>query len=90
MNLRPFVSAFGTDELLYLASGFMVIAFLFGLLSMNYMKTDSDQKSKPKTTIVKSKKKKDPFVAGIATIICLLYTSPSPRDLSTSRMPSSA
>ena len=26
----------------------------------------------------------------IAYIICLLYTSPSPRDLSTSRMPSSA
>ena len=26
----------------------------------------------------------------IATIPCLLYTSPSPRDLSTSRMPSSA
>ena len=25
-----------------------------------------------------------------ATYICLLYTSPSPRDLSTSRMPSSA
>ena len=24
------------------------------------------------------------------TVICLLYTSPSPRDLSTSRMPSSA
>ena len=24
------------------------------------------------------------------TIVCLLYTSPSPRDLSTSRMPSSA
>jgi len=44
-----------------------------------------------------------PDVAGIGTIIvdkiqkidgvfktCLLYTSPSPRDLSTSRMPSSA
>ena len=28
------------------------------------------------------------LVAG--TITCLLYTSPSPRDLSTSRMPSSA
>ena len=27
---------------------------------------------------------------GPAEIICLLYTSPSPRDLSTSRMPSSA
>ena len=28
--------------------------------------------------------------AGRAIITCLLYTSPSPRDLSTSRMPSSA
>ena len=28
--------------------------------------------------------------AGIKMCICLLYTSPSPRDLSTSRMPSSA
>ena len=26
----------------------------------------------------------------VESIICLLYTSPSPRDLSTSRMPSSA
>ena len=26
----------------------------------------------------------------VAKVICLLYTSPSPRDLSTSRMPSSA
>jgi len=30
------------------------------------------------------------FVAESKTRICLLYTSPSPRDLSTSRMPSSA
>ena len=28
--------------------------------------------------------------AGLVDGICLLYTSPSPRDLSTSRMPSSA
>ena len=28
--------------------------------------------------------------ASVAGIYCLLYTSPSPRDLSTSRMPSSA
>ena len=28
--------------------------------------------------------------AGIRLDLCLLYTSPSPRDLSTSRMPSSA
>ena len=30
------------------------------------------------------------FPRGQSTISCLLYTSPSPRDLSTSRMPSSA
>ena len=29
-------------------------------------------------------------ILGAGTPICLLYTSPSPRDLSTSRMPSSA
>ena len=29
-------------------------------------------------------------VIGNGVVICLLYTSPSPRDLSTSRMPSSA
>ena len=28
--------------------------------------------------------------AVLRSLICLLYTSPSPRDLSTSRMPSSA
>ena len=39
----------------------------------------------------------EPSVVAIATdaknnksVFCLLYTSPSPRDLSTSRMPSSA
>ena len=30
------------------------------------------------------------FALTLPTSICLLYTSPSPRDLSTSRMPSSA
>ena len=29
-------------------------------------------------------------IAKAANVTCLLYTSPSPRDLSTSRMPSSA
>ena len=31
-----------------------------------------------------------PGIVHAVWIICLLYTSPSPRDLSTSRMPSSA
>ena len=30
------------------------------------------------------------FMNVVLTLLCLLYTSPSPRDLSTSRMPSSA
>ena len=30
------------------------------------------------------------ILSGLGHLICLLYTSPSPRDLSTSRMPSSA
>ena len=29
-------------------------------------------------------------IADVSSVDCLLYTSPSPRDLSTSRMPSSA
>ena len=32
----------------------------------------------------------DEFFNGLLVTTCLLYTSPSPRDLSTSRMPSSA
>ena len=35
-------------------------------------------------------KKESPSVTDPADKPCLLYTSPSPRDLSTSRMPSSA
>ena len=31
-----------------------------------------------------------PFIMTSLDLLCLLYTSPSPRDLSTSRMPSSA
>ena len=36
--------------------------------------------------------RKIPYVSSTTTLVsaCLLYTSPSPRDLSTSRMPSSA
>ena len=44
----------------------------------------------PKTTTVKTE-----LIAGMTTFltmcyICLLYTSPSPRDVEESRMPSSA
>ena len=41
-----------------------------------------------KSTFLKTLNRMNDLVEGVK--ICLLYTSPSPRDLSTSRMPSSA
>ena len=41
-------------------------------------------------TISISETQKNLIASGALNIVCLLYTSPSPRDLSTSRMPSSA
>ena len=38
----------------------------------------------------KNKDQQSVAMAGTMRSLCLLYTSPSPRDLSTSRMPSSA
>ena len=51
-----------------------------------------DEDSLPSNVTVTHKHLNDDTVAGIScnNISCLLYTSPSPRDLSTSRMPSSA
>ena len=42
------------------------------------------------TSLVYDDQRKLDEKLGTAYYICLLYTSPSPRDLSTSRMPSSA
>lgn len=71
MNLRPFVNAFGTDELLYLATGFMGLSFIFGLLSMDYMKKEVSQKAPVKINQAKTKKPKDPFLLGIMGIVAL-------------------
>ena len=43
-----------------------------------------------KLKLVKKNKNTRNLILDGTDIICLLYTSPSPRDLSTSRMPSSA
>ena len=51
------------------------------------------QKGGKKTTAVRRRRERKNIERGAAHIqstFCLLYTSPSPRDLSTSRMPSSA
>ena len=44
----------------------------------------------PSLSFEKAKESIDKLLADAGRTICLLYTSPSPRDLSTSRMPSSA
>ena len=43
-----------------------------------------------KTTLFNALTGSNQFVGNWPGVTCLLYTSPSPRDLSTSRMPSSA
>ena len=56
----------------------------FEVGSRNELGIDTDQLNEG----IEEAKKLNDFYA--MAIICLLYTSPSPRDLSTSRMPSSA
>ena len=66
--------------------------FKFGLASGTYFKS---QKKRKQTAIIAKDTRLSGYtlepalVSGLASA-CLLYTSPSPRDLSTSRMPSSA
>ena len=50
------------------------------IVEMNKRSSDEESTTIKKFTIVNLRERKP----------CLLYTSPSPRDLSTSRMPSSA
>ena len=71
MTLKPYVKTFGTDELLFISAGFLGLAFLFGNLSIQYFK--KDQTKGPKKPIKKTQKKKkmDPFIVGIATIVAL-------------------
>ena len=53
------------------------------VLALNQLEYNAGVSTSPFTVTIKSKFQ-DKFSG------CLLYTSPSPRDLSTSRMPSSA
>ena len=71
MTLKPYVKTFGTDELLFISAGFLGLAFLFGNLSIQYF--NKDQTKGPKKPIKKTQKKKkmDPFIVGIATIVAL-------------------
>ena len=69
MNLKPFVKAFGTDELLFLAAGLLALTTLFGVNAIKYLKKVPVKKISTPTK--KKKKKKDPFIIGIGTIVFL-------------------
>ena len=71
MNLKPFVNAFGTDELLFVAAGFLIIASVFGILSIQYFNKIPAKKGAAKKATKKKKRKKDPFIIGIGTIVAL-------------------
>ena len=71
MNFKPFVNAFGTDELLFLAVGFLGLATFFGLMSIQYFKKEPAKKGATKPPPKKKKGKRDPFISGIATIVAL-------------------
>ena len=59
-----------------------IIVFLFVMMIMNLIKSQKAQNADLDDIRV--------HITKIEGNVCLLYTSPSPRDLSTSRMPSSA
>ena len=71
MNLKPFVNVFGTDELLFVAAGFLVIASVFGIQSIQYFNKIPAKKGAAKKVSKKKKRKKDPFIIGIGTIVAL-------------------
>ena len=71
MTLKPYVKTFGTDELLFISAGFLGLAFLFGNLSIQYFNKDQTKGPKKPIKKVQKKKKMDPFIVGIATIVAL-------------------
>ena len=71
MNLKPFVNAFGTDELLFVAAGFLILTFVFGIQAIQYFNKIPAKKGAAKKVSKKKKRKKDPFIIGIGTIVAL-------------------
>ena len=63
---------------------------IFGVLSGGYYLTDLRANEAARLAVEAFKKDFEASVPSSTVDICLLYTSPSPRDRSRSRMPSSA
>ena len=80
---NSYIDDVGTGNL-YLRSGTLLIQNLAGSKTSAVFNSGAGQE------LYHNDSKKFETTATGATVTCLLYTSPSPRDLSTSRMPSSA
>ena len=81
-------------QITFLVLGAVIIVCNIGLMFVNeVLQTDKSESQKLTDKMIEDKLGASNFLTKIIawlTGTCLLYTSPSPRDLSTSRMPSSA
>ena len=69
----------------------LTVSFSCGVVYSCGNRTPESEKKRTSAYLIKRKmKKKVLYTYQVRVYPCLLYTSPSPRDLSTSRMPSSA
>ena len=75
--------------LIELLVGVAVTALMMGAMFASYTAVNSSYKQVTDKARISSSSR-DIVGMMMKDISCLLYTSPSPRDLSTSRMPSSA
>ena len=66
------------------------IAFTDGVTSITYRELDDRSSQLAHLLVQQGLQPGDRVAVFMPRCACLLYTSPSPRDLSTSRMPSSA
>ena len=70
INLKPFVTFFGSGMLLFLAAFFLAVATIIGFKCLNYIQNESTSKPlKSKAKTIKKKKQADPFIVGIGSIV---------------------
>ena len=67
----------------------IISAVLVAVLALGLVSCNRSEEDRQRITLALSTQT-NPFFVELRHGACLLYTSPSPRDLSTSRMPSSA
>ena len=69
INLKPFVSYFGSGMLLFLSALFLAISGILGFICLGYLKKEGPTKVSSSSNKNKTKKKMDPFIIGISGIV---------------------